>query len=823
MHSTNHKDTWMDNRHPTDFLPKTDGLVNSLRSKNQSVVENYTQQSQYMVDRSDLIMQASSEHLDQQREQLQKNMHRLNSDILTLLNNFQNVTSYQDLWQDWLSYSMNSQTRLLQTADILRERGDIVIEHEKAGCPPVLDYDYDVVMDATTFKKRPCNYVLLRILSPDGIKTEDKKRPYVVIDPRAGHGGGIGGFKSDSQVGVALADGHPVYFVAFKRMPEPTQTIADVTHAEGKFIRKIRDIHPDSPAPVIVGNCQGGWATLVLAATNPEITGPIVMNGAPVSAWSGRVGTNPMRYKAGIFGGTWQALLTSDLSNGLFDGAWLVHNFEQLNPSRNYVGKYYDLYKNPMPNKQRFLDFERWWGGFFFMTEQEIKWIVENIFIGNRLARNTAQLEKGTNIDLRNIKAPIIIFASRGDNITPPQQAINWILDTYVDENEIAICGQRIIYMLHEQVGHLGIFVSSKIAKREHKGIASILEMIEALPPGLFELVIEDHAGEGHDKTFSVDFQNRTFNDIKNAIGDNRNDEKAFRAIHRFSKTQTRAYENFVRPYIKSISNDTTAHWQRVMHPLRLQRTLWNSQNPMAKMVSHYVKSINPPAQKSDNENNNNLTDNQHQQNTVGVNVSANLIGADDIESDNVFLNFEKLWMDSVTISLDLWRDWQGIIQESLFFSIWSMPWLRVYGQKEASRRLIDADSLKETSTVESALAKIEEGGLSEAVVRMLSIANEMGLDDIDRDQLMRFTEVLSKQKPFSELTHDELADILHQQTIIVRFDEQNAVNTLPKLLMNETDKNKALEIITFVLGNDKERKPSIDKIMARFNNVLTE
>ena len=43
----------------------------------------------------------------------------------------------------------------------------------------------------------------------------------MIIDPRAGHGAGIGGFKPDSQVGVALHDGHPVYFVVFRPHPEP--------------------------------------------------------------------------------------------------------------------------------------------------------------------------------------------------------------------------------------------------------------------------------------------------------------------------------------------------------------------------------------------------------------------------------------------------------------------------------------------------------------------------------------------------------------------------------------------------------------------------
>ena len=53
------------------------------------------------------------------------------------------------------------------------------------------------------------------ITPPDGVETDPERRPFVIIDPRAGHGPGIGGFKQDSQVGVALKAGHPVYFVIF--------------------------------------------------------------------------------------------------------------------------------------------------------------------------------------------------------------------------------------------------------------------------------------------------------------------------------------------------------------------------------------------------------------------------------------------------------------------------------------------------------------------------------------------------------------------------------------------------------------------------------
>ena len=96
------------------------------------------------------------------------------------------------------------------------------------------------------------------------------------------------------------------------------------------------------------------------------------------------------------------------------------------------------------------------------------------------------------------------MFASRGDNITPPQQALNWIVDTFVDEQEIRVRGQRILYMVHEKVGHVGIFVSSSVARKEHTEMASTLQTIDALPPGLYEMKIDETAGdEGNVTTLS--------------------------------------------------------------------------------------------------------------------------------------------------------------------------------------------------------------------------------------------------------------------------------------------------------------------------------
>ena len=183
---------------------------------------------------------------------------------------------------------------------------------------------------------------------------------------------------------------------------------------------------------------------MMLAAARPDIAGPLVINGAPMSYWSGNDGDNPMRYAGGLLGGAWLSLLASDLGGGKFDGAHLVQNFENLNPANTLWEKWYHLFANIDTEAARFLEFERWWGGFYLMNEEEIRWIVNNLFVGNKLAAGEARLGPGRYFDLKSIKQPIIVFASMGDNITPPQQAFNWIADVYrVDRGDQGATARR--------------------------------------------------------------------------------------------------------------------------------------------------------------------------------------------------------------------------------------------------------------------------------------------------------------------------------------------------------------------------------------------
>src|SRR3974390_329861 len=285
-----------------------------------------------------------------------------------------------------VEYAVDAAQRGILFWDVMRERGNQYRAHLAETAPHVLDYGFELIVDGRQLK-RPVNYGLVRVVPPEGVGIDPTRRPFGGVGPRAGHGPGIGGFKSDSEIGVAMKAGHPCYFVGFLPEPMPGQTIEDIARAEAIFLEKGISLHPKADGkPCVIANCQAGWAVMILASLRPELFGPIIVAGSPLSYWAGVRGVNPMRYTGGLLGGSWLTTFTSDLGLGKFDGAWLVQNFENLNPSNTLWSKQYNLYAKIDTEAPRYLEFERWWGGHVNLNAEEIQFIVDQLFIGNNLA-----------------------------------------------------------------------------------------------------------------------------------------------------------------------------------------------------------------------------------------------------------------------------------------------------------------------------------------------------------------------------------------------------------------------------------------------------
>ena len=612
------------------------------------------------------------------------------------------------------------------------------------------------------------NYALLRMLPPAGVESDARMRPFIVFDPRAGHGPGIGGTKSDSEIGVALAAGHPCYFVGF--LPEPVrgQTVEDVCHAEAVFVRMVIALHPAADGkPFLIGNCQAGWQIAMMAAMHPDLVGPVMLAGSPLSYWAGVHGKNPMRYLGGLLGGTWSTSLAGDIGNGIFDGAYLVKNFEALDPANTYWQKPYNVYSKVDTEGPRFLEFETWWGSPVLLTANEMQSIADQLFVGNRLSSAGIRTTEGSAVDLRNIKSPIVVFCSFGDNITPPQQALGWILDLYDQDAEIVAAGQTIVYALHQTIGHLGIFVSAKVATKEHEELQKATDLIDILPPGLYEAVFEEKTSATTNQelvsgNYVVRFEPRSLAHIR-ALGTNdAEDDLRFATVARVSELTQGLYRTYASPFVRSLTTEHTAEWLRRLHPHRLRYEMFSDRNPILRPL---------PA--------------------IANQVSAKRIH---IADNNFLLQCERTFAEQMVKSLDLYRDARDLFIESWFMAVYgASPLQALVGLRADAavvRRRVARDLTRHEVLAKSAAeleARLQNGGLREAGIRALvyiGLGQEFPSFDERGFAIIRDVRAHMPERERTPLA--AFKQLLRDQYALIRADEARAMSALPKLLPHD-------------------------------------
>lgn len=702
--------------------------------------------------------------------------------------------AFKDAWEYWTDMWQRSVLFL----DAMRKRGNSYVDHLKDGQPPVLTFRYEMILDGRQFK-RPVNYALVRIVDRRAEEEQRKrrderrsgtyvkvlpKRPIIIIDPRAGHGPGIGGSKRDSEIGMALTNGHPVYFILFFTEPMPGQTLTDVEDAEIKFVEEVLARHPNLDKPAIMGNCQAGWAAALLCADRPDLVGPLVLNGAPLSYWAGVEGANPMRYRGGLGGGVWMNTFLSDLGNGKFDGANLVANFESLNPANTYWSKQYNLYSQIDTEEERYLKFERWWGGFFMMNSEEIHFIVNNLFVGNKLERGDLELREGQKLSLKNIRSPILVFASQGDNITPPQQALGWITRVYESAEDIRRHGQVIVYIVHSDIGHLGIFVSGAVAQKEHKEIIGNFDMIEYLAPGLYEMVIDAGSGSMGKTDFKPRFEERTFDDIYALGTEGAEEEDDFEVVKAVSEWNDTLYRMWVRPWLQMAVTDLSAEIFKQLHPLRFQRYIFSDLNPAVRPVKSLADMVRKTRRP--------------------------------VSPDNPLVDLEKQGNKVVVDTLNLYRDARDRHQETLFRSIYGREILHkafVNGRQGVCDTPGAMPPLCIPEEIEKAF---ESGGHAEGLIRVM-MAVTMADRIFDRTEYAAAEKVALSHPIFSEIRPAVFKDIVKQQAMVLQLDEERAVKALGKLIPKPEDRREALELGRQIADADgyftKTEKAVLEKI----------
>jgi len=693
----------------------------------------------------------------------------------------------------WPEYTLDAFQRSVLFLDLLRRRGDEEIEITSQPMATVLSFDREVLMEGCSLP-RPINYALSRIVPPSGVVVDPHKRPVVVIDPRAGQGPGIGGFKPESEIGDALSAGHPVYFIGFGATPADGQQFLDVVEGQVSFFERVVELHPDAPRPFAIGNCQAGYQTLMVAILRPDLFGPCLVAGSPMSYWQGVHGKNPMRYSGGLLGGSWLTAMASDLGMGKIDGTALIQNFDTLNPASSLWNKQYEVYTHVDTDGERYLKFEKWWGDFVQLNGDELQFLVDNLFIGDKLTRNQLHSRDGTTFDLRSITSPIIVFTSMADNISPPPQTLGWILDLYRDVDDIRATGRTIVYCVNQQVGHLAIFVSAKVGAKEDEEFVQMMDVIDCLPPGLYEMVISPRPANTPAAGFVTGdwlsrFEARSLDDIR-ALGRNSpEDDRAFAAVARLSEVNLSIYRTFMQPLVRALANQQAADLAKALDPLRLSYTMFS--NPWMKGMQTLAESVSAARRP--------------------------------VAAGNPFLALQTRVSEQIIVGLDKYRDQRDQMEEQIFFGFYGSPIVQaLLGLNDSSEvRTLPSISVEELAArqarADAYAAKLHSGGFDEALSRAVlyvTAAERM----IDQRCALALNVA---RKTLMHLSLAEFKSLLRDQSFVLQLDRERAVEALAVMVPQAQARQDLLKQVHVIVSAGDLPLATVHDRMIRLAEVL--
>jgi hypothetical protein len=363
-----------------------------------------------------------------------------------------------------------------------------------------------------------------------------------------------------------------------------------------------------------------------------------------------------------------------------------------------------------------------------------------------------------------------VVFCSKGDNITPPQQALNWILDLYRDVDEIRYYGQTIVYTVHETIGHLGIFVSGGVAKKEHAEFSSNIDLIDVLPPGLYEATFEAKSGDTAQADLATGSwimrcEQRTLEDLRAMGGNSPEDERRFATAKRVSEINLANYRNFVQPWVRAAATPQIAEWMRNLHPLRVGYEAFGRDTPAMKVLATQAETVRENRKPA--------------------------------ATDNPFFKAQETVSKSIVNMLDKWRDAPEALSESLFLSIYGSPALQAAvgidpnanpsprpEMSEEHRERLDARIAELRSNIGS-------GGIRECGIRALlyvgmarGMVDERGLEALRR---------MRREDAASRMTLSEFKTLVREQFFMLLLDQEASLAAISKMLPQEMDQRRAV------------------------------
>jgi hypothetical protein len=339
------------------------------------------------------------------------------------------------------------------------------------------------------------------------------------------------------------------------------------------------------------------------------------------------------------------------------------------------------------------------------------------------------------------------------------------------------------------------------VATKEHEEFANAMDMIDLMPPGLYEAVITgvDETVENRELVhgnYLFSLETRKLDDIREIGGNSPEDDLAFATAARVSEVTQGVYSSLMRPAVRAMVTETSAELIRRSHPNRLRFEMFADENPLMRPVADWAETVRRDRRP--------------------------------VSPENPFLAFEHMMSDMIASGLEMWGNARDAATEAFFFNTYGSPIVQaMFGLRADNTsvsRSIGRDVAREAAAQQAAAnleQQIDQGGLIEAAVRAL-IYVRLPEGKVDERGFAALKQISAELPAAKRVGLARFKEIVKEQYLILLMDAERAIAALPKLLPgNRRQCDEALALVRRVLAArgalPEEGRRRLERIEALF------
>lgn len=298
----------------------------------------------------------------------------------------------------------------------------------------------------------------LRSMSLRDYGTPGAGLPTLVDAPYAGHTAMIADYhKGQSLVETLLDNGCRHVALTDWKSATPDMKDLEIDNYLADMLTAVDDL---GGRVNLVGLCQGGWLSTMLAARFPDKVNALVLAGAPIDTDAGNGPIKRMAHEHPL--SFYEELV--ELGGGLMQGKFMLQGWKSMHPAQHYITDHVDLYEHiddPSYLKKE-ETFESWYENPLDLPGRWYLQAIQQIFKENRLAKGKF-IGLGRRLDLSAIKCPAYLLAGAADDITTPEQVLSAAKYLGTPPEKIV---QKTV-----PGGHIGLFMGARTLKEHWPGI----------------------------------------------------------------------------------------------------------------------------------------------------------------------------------------------------------------------------------------------------------------------------------------------------------------------------------------------------------------